>query len=44
MPLTEQDALAVLGYVADLWGYDVQLHGVDSDGTERYRHEAAPPG
>jgi spore cortex formation protein SpoVR/YcgB (stage V sporulation) len=44
VPLTEQDALAVLGYVADLWGYEVHLHGVDGDGTERYRHEAAPPG
>jgi len=44
VPLTEQDALAVLGYIADLWGYDVLLHGLDSDGTERYRHEASPPG
>jgi spore cortex formation protein SpoVR/YcgB (stage V sporulation) len=43
VPLTEQDALAVLGYVADLWGYDAVLHGIDSDGTERYRHEASPP-
>ncbi len=41
--LTEQDAQAVLGYIADLWGYEVHLHGVDSDGTERYRHEASPP-
>jgi spore cortex formation protein SpoVR/YcgB (stage V sporulation) len=44
VPLTEQDALAVLGYIADLWGYDVLLHGVDSDGTEHYRHEASQPG
>jgi spore cortex formation protein SpoVR/YcgB (stage V sporulation) len=44
VPLTEQDAVAVLGYIADLWGYDVLLHGLDNDGTERYRHEASPPG
>jgi spore cortex formation protein SpoVR/YcgB (stage V sporulation) len=43
VPLTEQDSLTVLGYIADLWGYDVLLHGIDSDGTERYRHEASPP-
>jgi spore cortex formation protein SpoVR/YcgB (stage V sporulation) len=43
VPLTEQDTLTVLGYIADLWGYDVLLHGLDSDGTERYRHEASPP-
>jgi len=44
VPLTEQDSQAVLCYMADLWGYDVMLHGIDSDGTERYRHEASPPG
>jgi stage V sporulation protein R len=43
VPLTEQDAQAVLAYVADLWGYEVHLLGVDGDGTERYRYEAAPP-
>jgi spore cortex formation protein SpoVR/YcgB (stage V sporulation) len=43
VPLTEQDALSVLSYMADLWGYDVQLRGIDGDGTERYRHEASPP-
>jgi spore cortex formation protein SpoVR/YcgB (stage V sporulation) len=43
VPLTEQDTLTVLGYIADLWGYDVLLHGLDGDGTERYRHEASPP-
>jgi hypothetical protein len=30
--------------MADLWGYDVMLHGIDGDGTERYRHEASPAG
>jgi stage V sporulation protein R len=43
VPLTEQDAQAVLSYIAELWGYDVLLHGIDGDGTERYRHEASPP-
>src|SRR5262249_21082757 len=43
VPLTEQDAQAVLAYVADLWGYEVHLLGIDADGTERYRYEAAPP-
>jgi len=28
VPLAEDNARAVLGYVADLWGYDVQLLGI----------------
>src|SRR5262245_43528707 len=42
VPLTEQDAQAVLAYVAELWGYDVDLVGVDAAGAQRYRYEAAP--
>ncbi|HEX6956901.1 MAG TPA: SpoVR family protein [Ferrovibrio sp.] len=40
--LSEQEAKAVLGYIADLWGYNVQLEGIDSDGASRYRYEASP--
>jgi len=46
MPLAEKDAKAVLGYVADLWGFDVELRGVNHDDQERYRYEmdAQPKG
>lgn len=44
LPLEEQEARAVLAYVADLWGYEVRLQGVDQDGRECYLHEAAPAG
>jgi len=43
VPLSESDAKTVLAYVADLWGYEAQLHGIDADGTTRYRYEATPP-
>jgi spore cortex formation protein SpoVR/YcgB (stage V sporulation) len=41
-PLADQDAEAVLNYVADLWGYDVVLEGMDQNDITRYRHEASP--
>lgn len=39
VPLAERDALAVLGYVSDLWGFDVELKGVGHDDEQRYRYE-----
>jgi spore cortex formation protein SpoVR/YcgB (stage V sporulation) len=42
VPLSEQEAQAVLAYVADLWGYEVHLRGADQDDTTRYRYEALP--
>jgi spore cortex formation protein SpoVR/YcgB (stage V sporulation) len=41
VPLAEADAKAVLAYVADLWGFEVELRGVDQADQERYRYEAA---
>jgi spore cortex formation protein SpoVR/YcgB (stage V sporulation) len=40
VPLAENDARAVVGYIADLWGYQVELRGVDQADEERYRYEA----
>ena len=42
VPLAEQDALAVLNYVNSLWGYDVELRGLDQDGAQQYRFETVP--
>ena len=42
VPLAEQEAKAVLAYVGDLWGFDVELRGLNDLGVERYRHEFAP--
>ena len=39
VPLAERDALAVLGYVADLWGFDVEMRGVNQDDEQRYRYD-----
>jgi stage V sporulation protein R len=39
MPLAERDAVAVLGYVRELWGFDVELRGVGPDGGQRYRYD-----
>jgi spore cortex formation protein SpoVR/YcgB (stage V sporulation) len=39
VPLAERDALAVLGYVADLWGFDVELRGVDHNDEQAYRYD-----
>lgn len=44
VPLSEQDAQAVLAYVADLWGYEAHLHGIGPDDETRYSYEASPPG
>ena len=41
MPLAEADAKAVLGYVSNLWGFGVELRGVNAADQERYRYEAA---
>ncbi|MDB5446377.1 MAG: SpoVR family protein [Phenylobacterium sp.] len=41
VPLAEDDAKAVLAYVAGLWGFDVELRGVNQGEQERYRYEAA---
>jgi spore cortex formation protein SpoVR/YcgB (stage V sporulation) len=42
VPLSEEEARAVLAYVADLWGYEVELLGIASDDSTRYRYEASP--
>jgi stage V sporulation protein R len=39
VPLAERDAVAVLGYVADLWGFAVELQGVGHDDQQRYRYD-----
>jgi spore cortex formation protein SpoVR/YcgB (stage V sporulation) len=41
VPLAERDAKAVLGHIADLWGFDVQLRGVGAQADERYSFEMA---
>jgi len=41
VPLAEGDAKAVLGHIADLWGFDVELRGVGADSSERYSYEMA---
>jgi spore cortex formation protein SpoVR/YcgB (stage V sporulation) len=42
IPLAESDAKAVLAYVADLWGFDVELRGVNGDDAERYCYRTSP--
>jgi spore cortex formation protein SpoVR/YcgB (stage V sporulation) len=42
IPLSEDDARAVLGYVADLWGYDVQLLGIGANDVTKYQYDASP--
>jgi len=42
VPLSERDAQASLAYVAQLWGYDVELIGIGSDGERRYHYETSP--
>ena len=44
IPLSEDDARAVLGYVADLWGYDVQLLGIGANDVTKYQYDASPRG
>jgi spore cortex formation protein SpoVR/YcgB (stage V sporulation) len=37
VPLAEKDAMAVLTYVSDLWGYDAELCGIGQDDQQKYR-------
>jgi spore cortex formation protein SpoVR/YcgB (stage V sporulation) len=39
MPLADRDAAAVLSYVGDLWGFDVELKGVGGGDQPRYRYD-----
>jgi stage V sporulation protein R len=39
VPLAERDALGVLGHVARLWGFDVELVGINQDDEQRYRFD-----
>jgi spore cortex formation protein SpoVR/YcgB (stage V sporulation) len=39
VPLAERDALGVLVHVAELWGFDVELVGVNHDDEQRYRFD-----
>jgi spore cortex formation protein SpoVR/YcgB (stage V sporulation) len=39
VPLAERDALAVLAYVKDLWGFEVELRGLGPDEAQRYRYD-----
>jgi spore cortex formation protein SpoVR/YcgB (stage V sporulation) len=39
VPLAERDAVAVLNYVADLWGFDVELVGLNHKDEQRYRFD-----
>jgi spore cortex formation protein SpoVR/YcgB (stage V sporulation) len=39
VPLAEQDAQGVLAYVADLWGFAVELRGLGADDAQRYCYE-----
>ena len=39
-PLVEADAQAVLTYMTDLWGYDVELRGLGGEDEVRYHYEA----
>jgi stage V sporulation protein R len=41
VPLAERDAKAVLGHIADLWGFDVELRGLSAEPEPRYSYEIA---
>jgi spore cortex formation protein SpoVR/YcgB (stage V sporulation) len=41
VPLAEADAKAVLAQVSDLWGFGVELRGVDQADAERYSYAVA---
>jgi stage V sporulation protein R len=43
VPLAEADAMAVLSYVGDLWGFDVELRGLGCDDKQRYRYDRPAP-
>jgi spore cortex formation protein SpoVR/YcgB (stage V sporulation) len=40
VPLAERDARAVLAYVAELWGFDVDLRGLTPKDEQRYLYTA----
>ena len=42
IPLAESDARAVLAYIAELWGFDVELRGLGGDDAERYSYRTSP--
>jgi spore cortex formation protein SpoVR/YcgB (stage V sporulation) len=42
IPLAEADARAVLAYVADLWGFEVELRGLNYDDAEQYSYRISP--
>jgi spore cortex formation protein SpoVR/YcgB (stage V sporulation) len=42
VPLAEHEAKTVLGYVADLWGFGVELRGLGPDEVRRYSFELGP--
>ena len=39
VPLAEQEARTVLSYIADLWGFGVELRGLGADDALRYSYE-----
>jgi spore cortex formation protein SpoVR/YcgB (stage V sporulation) len=39
VPLAEPEARTVLGYIADLWGFGVELRGLGADDQLRYSYE-----
>ncbi len=41
VPLAERDAMAVLGHVTDLWGFEVELVGLGGEDAQRYRYETS---
>jgi len=43
VPLAERDAEAVLAYVGELWGFDVELKGVDRNDAQRFSYAYSPP-
>jgi len=43
VPLDEREAKAVLGFIADLWGFDVELRGLGADAQLAFSYEIAGP-
>jgi spore cortex formation protein SpoVR/YcgB (stage V sporulation) len=39
VPLSEKDAKGVLGHISDLWGFEVELRGVNETDELRYSYE-----
>jgi spore cortex formation protein SpoVR/YcgB (stage V sporulation) len=44
VPLAEPEARTVLGYIADLWGFGVELRGLGADDQLRYSFELRTDG